>query len=497
MKILSPQQIREADAYTIENEPIASIDLMERASNAFVEEFEEHFFSDHVVWVFCGTGNNGGDGLAVARLLKDLKYEVKVWLAGSAEKGTEDFRVNLNRLTGAVSVAKASEIYAADIPDKLVIVDALFGSGLNRPVDGDYAKLIDFLNGIEVRKVAIDIPSGLFCDQPQNGAIAFHSDITITFQAPKLAFLLPENYLYVGEWKSVDIGLSAQFMMELECSYYYQQVGDEDLRLPNRARFAHKGDAGRTLLIAGSKGKVGAAILSSKACMRAGAGLLTVHAPGCAVTPMHTAVPEAMVSEDANNDHIARMPNDLSNFDCVAIGPGLGTHNVTVKAFESVLKIVSKPMVIDADGLNILSQNPQLFKQVPANSILTPHPGEFRRLVGDWSNDYERLNKQIEFSKKHQLIVVLKGAYSSISTPGGEAYFNSTGNPGMATAGSGDVLTGIAGGLLSQGFSPTKSARLAVLLHGISGDLAVQSRGEYGLIASDIIDFLPAAFTKL
>ncbi|MEQ8688885.1 MAG: NAD(P)H-hydrate dehydratase [Imperialibacter sp.] len=497
MKILSPQQIREADAYTIENEPITSVDLMERASNAFVEEFKKHFFSDHVVWVFCGTGNNGGDGLAVARLLKDLKYEVKVWLAGSAEKGTEDFRVNLNRLTGAVSVAKASEIYAADIPDKLVIVDALFGSGLNRPVDGDYAKLIDFLNGIEARKVAIDIPSGLFCDQPQNGAIAFHSDITITFQAPKLAFLLPENYLYVGEWKSVDIGLSAQFMMELECSYYYQQVGDEDLRPPNRARFAHKGDAGRTLLIAGSKGKVGAAILSSKACMRAGAGLLTVHAPGCAVTPIHAAVPEAMVSEDSHHDYITQMPDGLSNFDCVAIGPGLGTHNVTVKAFESVLKIVSKPMVIDADGLNILSRNPGLLELVPANSILTPHPGEFRRLVGDWSNDYERLNKQIEFSKKHQLIMVLKGAYSSISTPGGEVYFNSTGNPGMATAGSGDVLTGIVAGLLSQAFSPTKSARLAVLLHGISGDLGAQSRGEYGLIASDVIDFLPAAFTKL
>jgi ADP-dependent NAD(P)H-hydrate dehydratase / NAD(P)H-hydrate epimerase len=497
MKILSPQQIREADAYTIENEPIASIDLMERASSAFVDEFEKHFFNDHIVWVFCGTGNNGGDGLAVARLLKGLKYEVKVWLAGSAEKGTEDFRVNLNRLTGAVSVAKASEIYAADFPDKLVIVDALFGSGLNRSVDGDYAKLIDFLNDIKASKVAIDIPSGLFCDQPQNRAIAFHSEITITFQAPKLAFLLPENYLYVGEWKSVDIGLSEQFMKEVECSYYYQQEGDEDLKLPGRSRFAHKGDAGRTLLIAGSKGKVGAAILSSKACMRAGVGLLTVHTSGCAVMPIHIAVPEAMVSEDSHSDHFTRIPDDLSNFDCVAIGPGIGTENATVLAFESVLKAVSRPMVIDADALNILSRNPGLRELVPANSILTPHPGEFRRLVGDWHNDYERLNKQIELSKKHGLIVVLKGAYSSISTPSGKVYFNSTGNPGMATAGSGDVLTGIVAGLLSQGFSPTKSARLAVLLHGISGDLGAQYRGEYGLIASDIVDCLPAAFRKL
>jgi ADP-dependent NAD(P)H-hydrate dehydratase / NAD(P)H-hydrate epimerase len=497
MKILSPQQIREADAYAIENEPIASVDLMERAGNAFVEEFEKHFFSDHIVWVFCGTGNNGGDGLVVARLLNDLRYEVKVWLAGSAEKGTEDFRVNLNRLTDAVSISKTSEIYASDIPGKLVIVDALFGSGLNRPVDGDYAKLIHFLNSIEANKVAIDIPSGLFCDRPQNGAVAVHADITITFQAPKLAFLLPENYPHVGEWKSVDIGLSAKFMKEVKCSYYYQQVGDGDLRLPSRPKFAHKGDAGRTLLIAGSKGKVGAAILSSKACMRAGAGLLTVHTSGCAVMPIHTAVPEAMVSEDSHSDHIIRMPDDLSNFDCVAIGPGIGTENATVLAFESLLKAVSRPMVIDADALNILSRNPGLLELVPANSILTPHPGEFRRLVGDWDNDYERLNRQVELSKKHQLIVVLKGAYSSISTPSGEVYFNSTGNPGMATAGSGDVLTGIVAGLLSQAFSPTKSARLAVLLHGISGDLGAQYRGEYGLIASDIVDCLPEAFRKL
>ena len=498
MKVLSPQQIRDADAFTIKNEPIASIDLMERACKAFVSEFQKSINTDSPVWVVCGTGNNGGDGLGIARMLIEQGVQVEVWLSGYHENGSPDFKANLERLHTLQKTRDAATISTEKAPKNLVVVDALFGSGLSRPLEGQAVELVAFLNGLDCQRVAVDIPSGLFCDKPQNGFPAFKAHLTISFQAPKLAFLLPENYPYAGRWKIVDIGLSADYLAGVDTAYYYQKEGDADLLVPRRPVFAHKGDAGRVLLVSGSKGKVGAAILAASACMRAGAGLLTVHTPGCAVIPLHSSVPEAMVEEDPHYDFVTHLsPEGLQAYDTVAIGPGIGTHAATAGALANLLKAVSSPVVMDADALNIISQNKALLASIPPNSVLTPHPGEFRRLVGSWANDYERLEKQIEFSKTHQLIVVLKGAFTSISTPAGEVFFNSTGNPGMATAGSGDVLTGMVSGFLSQGFSPIKSTRIAVFCHGLSGDLACERTGEYSLVASDIIDSLPIALRKM
>ncbi len=498
MKVLSAQQIREADAFTIKNEPVASIDLMERACVAFVDKYNKNLDLSWPIWIFCGIGNNGGDGLGIARLLHRNGCDVRVYIAGDRRKGSDDFQTNLKRIQGVIEVLAAEAAYKAEPPPKLVVIDALFGSGLNRPLTGDYPKLIEFLNKLAAFRLAVDVPSGLFCDQPQGTAVTLQADLTITFQVPKLAFLLPENHRAVGKWEVVDVGLSKEFIDNVSSNYFYQQVGDKELRLPSRDTFMHKGQAGRTLLLAGGKGKVGAAILSSKACMMAGAGLLTLHTPRCAVVSVHTSVPEAMIDEDHHTEHIADTLIDTSSFDCIAIGPGIGTHGDTKKALEHVLHASSsRPMVLDADALNILSEDNDLLKLVPANSILTPHPGEFKRLVGEWSNDYERLEKQVHLSQLNQLIIVLKGAHTSISTPDGKVFFNSTGNPGMATAGSGDVLTGVVAGLLSQGFSPEKSARLAVLIHGISGDLASERVGEYSLIASDIVNSLPLALIKM
>ncbi len=497
MLVLSPGQIKAADAYTIENEPISSINLMERACRAFVAEFVKIHMPDSPVYIFCGTGNNGGDGLGIARVLYERGQKVKVFVAGNEEHGSPNFKINRKRLENMMPVEPLTEHVVSALPPKATIIDGLFGSGLSRPLEGEIARLVQLTNDCPAQKVSVDIPSGLFCDKPQGNHPAITAHYTITFQTPKLAFFMPENYPIVGEWRVVDIGLSKGFLQSIKPQYYYQQVGEPDLLLPARHKFMHKGLAGRVLLIGGSKGKTGAVILAAKACMRAGAGLLTVHTSSAGVVPLQTAIPEAMVSEDADPSQVSHIPGIvLTDFQAVAVGPGLGTSAPTANALDRLLSQKLPNLVLDADALNIMSQNEAMLAKLPADSIVTPHLGEFRRLAGNWANDFEKLEKQIGFAVRHKCTVVLKGAYTSIATPEGIVYFNSTGNPGMATAGSGDVLTGIVVALIAQGFSPSKSARMAVLLHGLSGDLAASQTGEYSLMASDLIDFLPQAFRK-
>ncbi len=495
MKVLYAAQVRKADQYTIDNEPIASIDLMERACRAFVTEFVKRFDATYPVYVFCGIGNNGGDGLGIARLLLQEGYSVKVFVAGDKEKGSADFSKNYQRLKQlGVTDGTWDNL---PLPSDAVIVDALFGTGLSRPVEGKLAVLISELNALPAIRVAVDVPSGLFCDKPQGTAPAIQAHLTISFQTPKLAFFMPENYRWLGEWKIVDIGLSTDFISSLNTPYHYQLAGEPGLKLPHRAKFMHKGDAGRVLIIGGSKGKVGAIILTARACLRTGAGLVTVHAPGCATLPLHASLPESMIEVDEGEDIVTSVPTtQLDKYSAIALGPGLGTDEKTAATFRQLLPSLARPAVLDADALNILSEHPDWLNLVPANSIITPHPIEFKRLAGGWSNDYERLEKQIEFAKAHTLITIVKGAHTTICTPAGEVYFNSTGNPGMAKGGSGDVLTGIIAAFLAQGFSAERSARMGVFFHGLAGDIAKETKGEYGIIASDIIESLPPALAQ-
>jgi hydroxyethylthiazole kinase-like uncharacterized protein yjeF len=456
IKILSAAQIREWDAFTIANEPISPEGLMERASNAFVNWFVEKFNTSEKIAIVCGKGNNGGDGIVIGRILRDKDYDVNIF------KVEEDF----------------------DADSFTVIIDAIFGSGLNRPVQSEVIKRI---NAAPAIKVAVDIPSGLMTDSHSEGDI-IEADYTITFQTPKLAFMMPENAEYVGDWYLADIGLSPAFTPESKFSYINNIDG-----LPRpRPKFAHKGDFGRALLIAGSLGKMGACVLASRATLRSGVGLLTVHVPKCGYNIIQTSVPEAMATVDTNDDHFSDA-GETHSYDVIGIGPGIGITASTVSGLRKVLQ-AAKPMVLDADALNILSSARDLLHLVPAGSILTPHPGEFKRLVGEWRDDFERLDLQKQLAAQMKCVIVLKGAHTSIVSADGNVYFNSTGNPGMAKGGSGDVLTGVLTGLLSQKYSALDAALIGVFTHGKAGDIAVAKMGENAVLAGDIVESLGQSF---
>ena len=490
-KVFSIPQIREADRYTIENEPIASIDLMERATRAcytwMVSNIKD--LDTATVAVVCGMGNNGGDGLALARMLAMAGVVVEVYVIALSDKATPDFEVNKQRLSimdvNVCNVSSAEEILLSSSVD--VIVDAVLGSGLTRPLEGEMAKIIQKINAFDAEKIAIDIPSGLFADKSSVGNMVFRAHHTLTFQFPKLPFFFPENEQFVGEFYVLDIGLHSRYIAETSTSIYYVDVPDIPQSMISRPKFSHKGSFGHALLIAGSFGKVGAAIFAAKACMYVGVGLLTVHVPYNAVACMQMAFPEAMISVDKGNDIFTSLPMELDKYSAVGVGPGLGTDEKSVVALREFLSNWNKPLVLDADALNMIAMNKEeMLPLLKYNTIITPHVKEFKRWVGEWDNDFERLEKQKTLAKDYGIIVVLKGANTSICCPDGEVYFNSTGNPGMATGGSGDVLTGIITSLLAQGVDAKQAAIFGVYLHGMAGDIAAADIGMVSMTASDI-----------
>jgi len=501
MKILKSSQIKEVDAYTIKNEPVASIDLMERAAMTITRKVADYYAPETIVKLFIGPGNNGGDGLAVARQLVEFGFLPEVYLLKITDNLSPNAEINLERLK-KINKVKISEITNENVFPKLqrndLLIDALFGSGLSRKLEGLPAGLVKYMNQSGADIVSIDIPSGLFGED--NGANDRDSIITatytFTFQMPKLSFLFRENESFVGQWEVMDIGLMQEAIDEIDSGYFMLTGKDISTQIIRRGKFSHKGTYGHALLISGSYGKVGAAVLSAKACLRTGCGLVTVHVPKVGYEIVQTALPEAMISIDWSDIIFTDVP-EIDHYSCIGIGPGIGTKHNTQKALFNLLERVEKPMVMDADALNILSQHKDWIQKIPANSILTPHPKEFERLVGETADDYARIQQQIKFAVKNKLILVLKGAYTSIAMPDGTCYFNSTGNPGMATAGSGDVLTGIILSLVGQGYDPAHAATIGVYLHGLSGDIAFEKMGQEALIASDIIENLGSAYLKL
>lgn len=496
LKILNSAQIKEWDTFTIKNEPIASIDLMERACKAFTQWFIEQFDATKKIGIVCGTGNNGGDGLGIARLLHNCGFRVQVWIARGTAPESADFKINKERLVENLEpVELTGTVVNNQFDDCDVMIDGVFGSGLSRPVEGFYARVIEAIDNSPATCVSIDIPSGMFADQATNTPCV-KADFTITFQAPKLGFLLPENADSVGELVVVDIGLSSKFLKEIDCCYYMIDRKSIKKRIKSRTKFQHKGDFGKGLLIAGSYGKMGACVLAARAAMRSGIGLLTLHVPKKGYEIVQTSVPEAMAQVDKADEFFSDT-GSVSEFSSIGLGPGLGTEKSTCEGVRELLeKAEGKPMIIDADALNIIAANRELLHLIPRESILTPHPGEFRRLVGGWKNDFEKLEKGKQLANQIEGVVVLKGAYSAIFNHDGRVYFNPTGNPGMATGGSGDALTGILTALLAQGYPAFDAALIGTYIHGVAGDLAAFEKGFYGLIASDIIDSIPAAFRQ-
>ncbi|HOX77683.1 MAG TPA: NAD(P)H-hydrate dehydratase [Bacteroidales bacterium] len=501
MKILPVEKIREADAYTIAHEPVESVDLMERAAMKCYNWLKKRVDADRPLKIFCGPGNNGGDGLAIARMMAESHHQVSVYVIRYSEKSSRDFLINYERLTGHSSVP-VFDIKDGDrlpeISEEDVVVDALFGSGLNKPAEGFSAAVIRHINASRSLIVAIDMPSGLFCDMPtdEKAGPVVRADYTLTFQAPKLAFLFAENDIRVGEWVVLDIGLHPGFTDSLEVKNFLLTREMASGLLKPRTKFAHKGHFGHALLIAGGYGRMGAAVLAAEACLRSGVGLLHAHAPAKGVNVIQTAVPEAMITIDADEECLSSLP-DLSPFTAIGIGPGIGFDMKTKNALKLLIQNTSVPMLFDADALTILAENRTWISFVPRNSVFTPHPKEFERLAGKATDDFHRNRLQREFCIRHGVWIVLKGAHSCICGPDGVCYFNTTGNPGMATGGSGDVLTGLILGLLAQRYSPRDACLLGVFLHGLAGDLAAKKIGMASLLAGDITRNIGKAFKKL
>lgn len=499
MKILSTSQIYEADKATVLNQGITSAELMERASEKCVDWIlSMNLNRSKQVHVFCGIGNNGGDGLVISRLLLGNGFKIATYIVNFSEKRSEDFQINLERL---IQIGHAPvEIHeASHLPEILpgeLIVDAIFGIGLTRPPEGIAKEVIQKINNSRVKVIAIDFPSGLFAESPvDQSSSVIKADYTLTFQNPKLAFFMPDNQDYIGEWAVLNIGLDQNFIGSLESQFVMSDIILIKSLLTKRKRFSHKGSYGHSLIIGGSFGKIGAMILASKAALKAGSGLVSAFIPKCGYNAMQSSNPEVMVEVDDEN--YIQYFNYKTKPNVIGIGMGLGQHLKTKKGFVAFLKDCKLPLVIDADGLNIISEHDELPDLIKEDSILTPHPKEFERLVGSWTHDYEKLEKQLKFSKAHKCLIVLKGAYTSISYRG-KIYFNPTGNPGLATAGSGDVLTGIITGLRAQGYGTLESALIGVYVHGRSADLGIETKESMeSFIASDSIDTLGKVFNEL
>ena len=500
MELYNAAQIKKWDAFTIENEPISSIDLMERAATKCVEWLYSNGYKKSSFKIFCGKGNNGGDGLAIARILHNLDVAVEVFILEFGKLGSPDFQLNLQRLHELpvpIHFLQSADQFPP-LKDE-VAIDALYGSGLNKPLDGLNAELVNYINSNAIEIVSLDMPSGIFMDASSKQNIAIRAKHTLTFQTFKLAFLVAENSPFVGQLHILNIGLHNDYILQEPASAYTLDEGfiKSIFKSRKQNKFAHKGTFGHSLLISGSYGKMGAAIFAAKACLKSGTGLLTCFIPACGYNIMQTAVPEAMVITDDHDKFLSNLPAHIESYSAIGIGPGIGTAVETQKLFSFLVRRSDKPVVIDADGLNCLSLDISLLSQLPPNSILTPHPKEFDRLFGKHDSEFDRIKTAESKTREHHIIILLKGHHTLVATPGGVSFFNTTGNAGLAKGGSGDVLTGIITAFLAQGYEPALAAVLGVYIHGLSADLAAKHIALESLMPSDVIEHLSHAFKTI
>jgi len=501
MNILSDTQIKQADAHTIRNQNITSEALMERAANKVFQWIRENYSSNSIeaVMLFCGPGNNGGDGLAVGRMLYEADYNIKVFILDFEKNSSPDFDSNLQKLEARnIPVYRIlSETDFPEIGENTLVVDSIFGVGLNRTPNSWVKKLIQYLNSSKGIKISIDMPSGLFANAPVTDFNAVvKSSVILTFQSPKFSFFLPENAEVIQHVEVLNIKLDADFIQSLTPLAKLITLSEVTQLIKNRKKFSHKGTYGHVAVIGGRHGMIGAASLTSKAAYRAGAGKVTVVVPQCGYAIIQATLPEALVITDIDKNEHSKIEIKAEEYSAIAVGMGMGNTEKTAAATFKFLKSCQKPMVIDADGLNILAEQSEFLNLIPEQSILTPHPKELERLLGKWKNDYDKIEKIKAFTKKYNVLVVLKGAHT-MTIYKDKIFINSTGNPGMATAGSGDVLSGIIAALLAQNYTPIMAASLGVYLHGMAGDIASEKIGEHALMASDLIDNLGAAFNKI
>lgn len=499
MKIFKTEQTKLADNFTIENEPITSENLMERAATNATKKITEIYKNQKKYTIFAGIGNNGGDGLVIARLLSQKKNtEITVFIIEYSKKYSKNFILNLQKLkktNTTIQTIKNNKDKLPQIDKNTVIIDTIFGSGLSREITGLPAKIITYINNLENTKtIAIDIPSGLFGEQNNtNNQTIIKANYTLTFETPFLSFLFPENNKFVGKIITIPIGISPKFIEKTKTNYFLTQKNN--IKIKPRKKFSHKGNYGHAMLIAGSYGTTGAAILSAKAAYKSGIGLLTAHVPKKCVNIMQIASPETILNIDKSKKYSTKI-NITKKINAIGIGPAIGINQKTTKMlFNLIENYKDKKYVIDADAITILSKNKKYIKKLPEKTILTPHPKEFERLAGKTKNSFDQIKLQRKLSIKNNIIIVLKRAYTAISLPNGQIHFNPTGNPGMATAGTGDILTGIILALLAQNYTPEEAAIFGTYIHGKAADIAVKQISQHALTASDIIKYLNNALS--
>lgn len=501
MKIFAAEQIKQLDQYTIDHERISSIDLMERAAKSITQTIAGRWSTDTNIIVFAGPGNNGGDALAVSRLLAEKNYLVKVFLFNTKDSLSPDCEENRNRLAAVSTGVEFMEITNEFEPPKLencLIVDGLFGTGLNKTLTGGFSALVKYINASGCEVLSIDVPSGLMTEDNSLNVDAniIRATYTFTFQQKKLAYLFPENQVFLGKVEVLDIGLSKKGIEEINTPYRVLEERDVKALVRPRSDFAHKGEMGEALIVAGKYGMAGAAVLATKACLKSGAGKVTSLIPKKNNDIMQISVPEAVLIHD-KDDNIITDAVEAQKYRAVAIGPGLGQDENTAVAVISQIRRGDAPCILDADALNVVASHRAWLMQLPKGIILTPHPKELERLTKHALGTYEALSNARELAKALQGYVIMKGHYSALCLPNGTVVFNSTGNSGMATAGSGDVLTGILAGLVARGYNQEEACQLGMYLHGLAGDIAAGKVGKESLTASDVIDCLPEAFCRL
>ncbi|MGN6178536.1 MAG: NAD(P)H-hydrate dehydratase [Mucilaginibacter sp.] len=497
LPLLTADQIHQADKYTIEHEPVSSVNLMERASKAFVSWFVNCFADRNLsISVYCGTGNNGGDGLAIARILYDHQYKnINVKITRFSDRSTDDFNANLTRLPAAIPVTELKKNDAIPAEDSNIIIDAMLGTGINKPLAGDYERLVKYLNNLHKTTVAVDVPTGFFTEGDVDpDATALKTDLVITFQQPKINFLLPEAGPYLKCWEAVNIGIDEKFICSLNSSYQFVQEKDIRRMLKPRHRFSNKGSYGHALIVAGQPKTMGAALLSASACALAGSGLTTACVPESGLVALNSFMPEIMA--------VIRQGNDLpeiawDKFTAMGVGPGLGNDDNTLALLTYIFTNYKKPIVIDADALNVISAHKPLWQLIPQGSVLTPHMKEFDRLFGEHANWWQRLQTAVNKAKELKLCIILKNDYTITATPEGKAYFNSTSNPAMASGGMGDILTGVIAALLAQNYTPEEACIIGNYIHGKAGDeLALPNRMNV-VLPSKLAAQLPVTMAKL
>jgi ADP-dependent NAD(P)H-hydrate dehydratase / NAD(P)H-hydrate epimerase len=513
MKVVTAAEMKKIDNVTIEGMGIPALLLMERAGTAVAARAEELSTSRKVL-VLCGSGNNGGDGLVAARHLLNNGYLVKVVLLNRLDRLSTDCKkqYQIAKKMG-VPIDYRKVLNSSDLHGALVI-DAVFGTGLSRAVSGEMAAMFRFVNDAPVSVVAVDIPSGISSDSGEILGEAIKADYTVTFGLPKRGHFLYPGAEYSGRLYVEDIGFPSGLLRADSIRTELVNRESAEVLLPERQHNSYKGDYGHVLVVAGSRGRTGAALMTAKACMRAGSGLVTIGVPESIMDIFQGRVTEEMtlpLPDDGNGMLHAKALDAILEFsfqkaDILAVGPGMGVSPNTEKIIKTLITSSGVPMVIDADGLNSLRDSAEIFNNAKSPVIVTPHPGEMARLISKGGTvlrpqinyiERDRIGTALSFAKETGVYVVLKGVPTVIASPEGDAFINTTGNPGMATAGAGDVLTGIIASLVGQGVSPLKASALGVYLHGLAGDEAAKITGEHSLIASDIIDALPRAFRYL